>query len=125
MSVHREALMSIDEISEPFAVEMVYLEREEVQGQKGIFSSTQRVTTRLGRLDIADLGHNLTEFCKRMGQAFSGVTTSIQDYELASFELALEVTAKGELRFIGAASSEFKGGLKLVFTRQSHNEVRR
>lgn len=49
---------------------------------------------------------------------FERVTTTIDRYELQSFEVALEVTAKGEIRFIGSAASEVKGGLKLVFARR-------
>jgi hypothetical protein len=41
------------------------------------------------------------------------------DYELTHIELLVETTAKGEIRFIGGASAEIKGGIKIVFERQT------
>jgi hypothetical protein len=54
-----------------------------------------------------------------MGQVFDQATTSIPSYELASFEVTLEINAKGGVRLVGSASGEVKGGLKLTFRRQA------
>ena len=42
----------------------------------------------------------------------------MKDYDLHSIELAIDITAKGEVRLIGSLSTELTGGLKLVFIRQ-------
>jgi hypothetical protein len=100
------------------AIVVVYTDYETDEGEKAFLGSVRRMVTKVGSLDAADLGDNLAVFCRQMGAIFERVTTTIDRYELQSFEVALEVTAKGEIRFIGSAASEVKGGLKLVFARR-------
>src|SRR5438105_41841 len=101
-----------------FSVSIVYDELEIVEGSKSLGGITGRIVKKIGTLDTQALASNLTEFCKQIGTTFDGVTTAIKDYELHGVELLVEVSAKGEIRFVGSAASELKGGLKLIFTRQ-------
>ncbi|HKQ03740.1 MAG TPA: hypothetical protein VJ464_01310 [Blastocatellia bacterium] len=108
----------MSEIIDNYSISIIYDELETVSGSKGLGDVTGRIVKKIGTLDTATLASNLTAFCKQIGTTFEGVTTAIRDYELHGFELAIEVTAKGEIRFIGSATSELKGGLKLIFTKQ-------
>jgi hypothetical protein len=103
------------------AITVVYTEYEAEEGGKSLFGTAQRVVTKVGQLDVGDLASNLSAFCRQIGQVFEAVSTPARDYELQRFELVLEVTAKGEVRFVGSAGSELKGGLKLVFTRRDQH----
>lgn len=97
---------------------IVYNEVEMHDGSKGLGSMAGQIVRKVESLNTEELANNLASFCKSIGRVFDGVTTAVRDYELRSFELNVEVSAKGEIRFIGSAASEMKGGLKLVFTRQ-------
>lgn len=99
-------------------IEIVFEEMEAQTGTKGFGRITERIVKKVGILNTDQLGNNLAAFCKQIGQMFEGISTSVRDYELDSFELAIEVTATGGIRFIGSASTDVKGGLKLVFNRQ-------
>jgi hypothetical protein len=110
--------MSLSSDPSSRGVTVVYVDYEGEEGEKAIFGSVRRMITRVGTLDATDLADNLEAFCRQMGTVFERVSTTIHQYELQSFEVALEVTAKGEVRFIGSAASEVKGGLKLLFARR-------
>lgn len=98
---------------------IVYDEITTVEGEKGLGGITSKLVKKVGVLDTENLANNLSAFCKHIGQAFEGVSTTIKDYDLESVELAVEVTAKGEIWFMGSVSADAKGGLKLVFKRQA------
>lgn len=108
----------MSEKSDRFNINIVYDELETYEGAKGIGSIAGQMVRKVGTLNTEELANNLSLFCQHIGQIFAGVTTTVKDYELHTFELVVEVSAKGEIRFIGSAASELKGGLKLVFTRQ-------
>jgi hypothetical protein len=91
-------------------------------GAKGIFASDNRITRRLSDLDLPQFTANLQAFCEQVSSVFEKVTTAIHHFELKTFELTLDVTAKGEVRFIGSAGTEIKGGLKVIFEESLHNE---
>lgn len=101
---------------------IIYDEAEQQEGIKGPLSTTRQMVKKLGRLDTDELANNLNSFCKQIGEIFDGVTTSVKNYELQSFELTVDVTAKGEIRFVGSVGGELKGGLKLVFIRQKQED---
>ena len=100
------------------AVQVVWLEDEVVAGSKGLFDAVRRRVERVGSLDTGALARNLQSFCAEIGRAVDAAADAIAKYPLESIELSVEVTAKGEVRLIGAAASEVKGGLKLVFARR-------
>jgi hypothetical protein len=83
------------------AITVVYQDYETTEGEKSLLGPVRRMVTRVGTLDAADLAANLSAFCRQMGAVFEQVTTAVDRYELATFEVALEVTAKGEIRFVG------------------------
>ena len=105
-------------MSNNFSISIIYDEIEQQEGAKGIWNSANQIIRKIGIVDIKKLTENLNDFCQQIGKVFQGVTTSVEDYELQSFELSVDITAKGEVRFIGSLSSELKGGLKIVFTKQ-------
>jgi hypothetical protein len=103
-------------------ITVVYQDYETAEGEKAFLGAVRQMVTKVGTLDAGEMAANLAAFCRQMGAVFERVTTAIDRYELEGFEVALEVTAKGEIRFVGSASSEVKGGLKLVFTRREASE---
>ena len=103
-----------------FSVTIVYDELVQEEGAKDIFGSPGRLVRKVEAIDTIELAAKLDDFCKSIGKAFEGVSTAVKDYELQGFEIAVEVTGKGEIRFIGSISSELKGGIKLMFSRQQN-----
>ena len=99
-----------------FSISIVYDEEEQEEGAKGPLST--KLVRKIGKLDTKRLAENLSDFCKQIGKTFENVTTKVKNYELQSFELSVDITAKGEVRFIGNIGGEIKGGLKLVFTKR-------
>jgi hypothetical protein len=97
--------------------EIVYIEEQLEEGSKGPLGAIRRRVEKVGVLDFTSFGVNLEEFCNRIGGTLQAVGDAVSQYSLHSFELTVDVTAKGEVRFIGSAGTEIKGGLKLVFQR--------
>ena len=97
--------------------EIVYVEEQLDEGAKGPLGAIRRRIEKVGVLDFASFGVNLRDFCARIGSTLESVGDSASPYRLDSFELTVEVTAKGEVRFVGSAATEIRGGLKLVFKR--------
>lgn len=103
-------------------IQIIYDEVEQQEGIKGPLSTTKQMVKKIGRLDTEELASNLNSFCKQIGNIFEEVTTAVKNYELQSFELTVDVTAKGEIRFVGSVGGELKGELKLVFIRQKQED---
>ena len=82
------------------------------------FGSLRRRVEKIGVLDFASFGNNLQEFCNCISGTLQSVVDSVSQYSLHSFKLTIEVTAKSEVRLIGSAGTEVKGGLKLIFQRK-------
>ena len=102
------------------SIEVIYddAERTDLPGEKGFFSARISQIKRVGELDVDHFSEVLKRFCATMGTALRGVTTSIEDFELKHFEITAAVTAKGEIRLIGAVGTEVSGGIKLTFDRK-------
>ncbi len=107
-------------MNEPKSITIIYdeLEFDRGLGEKGLFATKITQTRKIGELDAENLAETLKKFCSTIGKTFQGATTAIDDYELKTFELNVDVTAKGEIRFIGSFGTELKGGLKLIFERK-------
>jgi hypothetical protein len=107
-------------VSNPFSVQIIYEEPliSRDDAAKGLFAAETRIARQVASLDLALFSANLQTFCQQIGSVFDGVPTVVSSFELGSFELTLDVTAKGEVRFIGSAGTEIKGGLKIVFQRK-------
>jgi hypothetical protein len=85
-------------------------------GQKGLFSAVKDASARIVTIDAGQLALNIGAVCDQLAGVLSAARTS-GGFELDCFEVTLELTAKGEVRLIGSASSEVRGGVKLQFRR--------
>ena len=103
---------------------VVYDDYELEQGAKGIWDSSIQTVKKLGVLDTAKLADNLKQLCKHLGAVFENVTTAVENYELQTVEVVVDITAKGEVKLLGSGvSGDMKGGIKLVFSRHSRREA--
>jgi len=101
------------------SIAVVYSDYDAVEGEKAIFGGAKRAVTKMGVLDTAALADSLDSFCSDLGVVFERIGTAIGRYDLESIDVTIEVTAKGEIRLVGSAGVEVRGGLKLTFARQS------
>ena len=97
---------------------IVYDDIENNEGAKGLFSNSKQLTRKIGTLNADTLAKNFNDFCKQMENVFDNITESVKNYELQTVELSIDISAKGEVRFIGSLSSELKGGVKLTFSKK-------
>ncbi len=106
--------------AEPMSgITIVYSEFETQPGGKDLFGSSRRLVDKVGTVNADALARNLQSFCEQVDKAFDGVSAVVENYQLDTVEITVEVGAKGGIRLIGSASSELKGGLKLIFSRQN------
>jgi hypothetical protein len=103
---------------------IVYSEFERETGEKSILGASQRLVDRIGTVSSNTLARNLESFCEQVGEAFDGVSAVVKNYQLDTVEITVEVSAKGEVRLVGSASTELRGGLKLIFSRQTPSSQR-
>jgi len=94
---------------------------EQQSGEKGIFDASRRLVDKVGYVSSDVLAKNLQSFCEEIGEAFDGVSTVVKNYQLDAVELTVQVSATGEVRLVGGASAQLTGGLKLIFSRQTHS----
>ena len=97
-------------------------EFEQQPGEKGIFDASRRWADKVGTVSSDVLAKNLQSFCEEIGEAFDGVSTAVKNYQLASVEITVQVSATGEVRMVGGASAQLTGGIKLTFSRQTAPE---
>ncbi len=107
----------MDDSARHHTIPIVYEELEVIEGGKGLGAAVERLVRRTATLDVPRLASNLESICRQLGAAFQGVTTAVKDYEVQQFEVTVDVSAQGEIRLVGGVSTEFRGGLKLVFRR--------
>lgn len=88
-----------------------------VDGEKGVFGRTRDAVAQVSSVGAAQLAANMTRLCRQVGAVFAEASAAADTLELKSVEVTVEVTASGELRLVGAVSSQIKGGMKLVFTK--------
>jgi hypothetical protein len=86
-------------------------------GEKGILSPVRSMSSKIGAVDPAQLADHLSGLCARLAEVFRVAQRATEGFELDSFEVAVEITAAGEVRLIGSVSTEIRGGAKLVFRR--------
>jgi hypothetical protein len=103
-------------------ITIVSSEFEHQPGEKGIFDASRRLADKVGTVSSDVLARNLQAFCEEIGEAFAGVSTVVKNYQLDSVEITVQVSASGEVRLVGGASTQLTGGLKLVFSRQTRPE---
>lgn len=117
MSNELSSKVILDERAHAFQV--IYFEEESDEGVKGPLGAVRKRIQKIGILDFETFGINLRDFCGRVNLMLQNLGESVSDYNLSSFEISVDVTAKGEVRFIGSAGTDVKGGLKLIFQRKS------
>ncbi len=100
-------------------IQVVYTEFESDAGAK--FLGERRVA-RVGALNSERLGENLVALCRTVETMLRQVEEAGGRYELSGFDLTAEITASGEIRLVGAASAEVKGGVVLRFARRTAAE---
>src|SRR3712207_3949376 len=103
-------------------ITIVSSEFEHQPGEKGFFDAPQRLADKVGTVGSDVLAKNLQSFCEEIGEAFDGISTVVKNYQLDSVEISVQVSASGEVRLVGGASTQLTGGLKLVFSRQARPE---
>jgi len=104
---------------------LVVYQDEELQtsdGSKGLLANVKEKVIRVAPLNIEQFTNNLRELCSQMGQVFDKIAPAIRKYDLESFELAVDVTAKGDIKFIGSVGTELKGGIKLTFRKNKTSQ---
>ncbi|HSU17447.1 Pepco domain-containing protein [Longimicrobium sp.] len=84
---------------------------------RGVLSQAQRLATTIGIASPDVLAQNLVAFCGSIGAVLTRIEDFGSNFILDQVELQIEVTAKGEIRLIGSASTELAGGVKLLFRR--------
>jgi hypothetical protein len=94
-------------------IEML-VESEPSEGEKSIFDAATRAVAPV-RATTSQLSQTISQFCLSFSEGIEGAAKGLKDYRLETIEMNIELTAKGEVRLIASASSELKGGLKLVF----------
>jgi hypothetical protein len=86
-----------------------------VAGEKGIFGTTSSPTA--VEIDSETLSHSLRDFCRAFSVGLGELEGQVAGLTIKEIEALVEVTVKGEIRLIAAASAETKGSLKIVFSR--------
>jgi hypothetical protein len=107
--------MRPDDTNEDMIMAVYEEEVVEKVSKSGLFEATSRIVKRVGSLSTQQVKVNLESFCKQVGIMTRELATVVEGYTLDTLELSVEVTGNGEIRFIASASSEVKGGVKLVF----------
>ena len=69
-------------------------------------------------LDSALLRDNLSAFVHTLDGVFDGLKENVRDYNLDEIEVSANISANGGISLIGSVSTEFSGGLKLVFKKK-------
>lgn len=97
---------------------VITIDDEPIDGEKGLFSTARRAAGRVGALDADVLASNLSMLCDQLGQLVDQTASGSAAFELESFEVSLDVSARGEVRLVGSVSSEIRGGMRLTFRRR-------
>lgn len=100
--------------TEPITV--IYTELNEPAGKK-VYLLYGKRRLRSALLTLPRWPRILRHFCKRISDALTSAAETSSGFTLKSFEVTIEISARGEVRLIGSASSEVRGGVKLIFTR--------
>jgi hypothetical protein len=106
----------VSDVSSNAPIPIVYID-DRPNGEKGLFSAAQSLSTKIGVIRSGDLAANLSSVCSHLAEVFQSAQRATGGFALDEFEVTLELTAGGEVRLIGSASTEFRGGIKLVFRR--------
>jgi len=101
---------------------VVGLDDSHEQIGKGIWEDVASQARRVTAISTAELAGRLSEFTRDVASLFERVNGAVGSYELETFEISAEITAKGEIRLLGSAGLDVKGGLKLIFRKKGARE---
>ncbi|MER5543460.1 Pepco domain-containing protein [Streptomyces sp. NPDC001118] len=87
-------------------------------GEKSVFGRTRAAVTQVTRISSDVLARGVADLCQYVGGVFDQASTASDTLELTGLEVHVQVTGKGEVRLVGAASAEVNGGMKLIFQRK-------
>ena len=110
-----------DQNIEDQTIPIIFDAPEDIRDSKGLSDAYERATRKLGDLNITVFQEKLTTLCLKLSEAIHSLDSERSEYFLESFEVNVDVTAKGEVRLIGSVSSEVKGGIRLVF-KKAHTQ---
>jgi hypothetical protein len=108
---------AVDVADEP-RISIITFQQDDVEGEKGVFSRPREVLVHVSSLATAALADNVSELCRHIGTIFRSASTAASELELQSLQVQIEISAKGEVRLVGAASAELTGGITLIFSRK-------
>jgi hypothetical protein len=98
-------------------IEIVVAAESQTAGEKSLFDATARILAPVPA-KTSEIAGNLAVFCQAFSAGIEKATDALTNYQLDKIEMAVELNAKGQVRLIASASTELKGGLKLVFIRK-------
>lgn len=78
-----------------------------------------RLAERVGEIDTETLSNSLKKLTRQMNELFDDLAENSGQFELSSFDVAVEITGSGEVRLIGAVSLSVTGGITLSFRRKA------
>jgi hypothetical protein len=99
-------------------ISIITLQQDTAEGEKGIFTRPREAIVHVSSLATATLADNVAELCRHIGAVFRSASTAVSELELESLQVQIEISAKGEVRLVGAASAELTGGITLIFSRK-------
>ncbi|WP_400767215.1 hypothetical protein [Methylosinus sporium] len=97
--------------------EIVVSDPEKNPGEKSLFDRTVRGAPPI-IASASDVTKNINTFCQAFVGGIEGAVGALTKYQLDKIEINVELNAKGEVRLIASASTELKGGIKLIFIRK-------
>lgn len=96
----------------------VIVSDKEPDGVKGLFD-VQTGSSKIVRTTVDQLSDSFRKFSEDFSAGIESIEKLPKQFELDTIELNIEITGKGEFRIIAVVSAEAKGGIKLVFRRNS------
>ena len=73
-----------------------------------------------GEVSTETLRQNLYAFTERLEDVFSGLKSSVHNFELDEIEFNVELSTSGSVRLIATVSGEAKGAITLKYKRKAN-----
>ncbi|MFC1399701.1 MULTISPECIES: hypothetical protein [Streptacidiphilus] len=105
-------------MTDPTQLPVITVEFDAEEGEKSVFSRTRAAVTQVTRISSDTLALSVAHLCQYVGKVFEQASTASDALELTGLEVQVQVTAKGEVRLVGATSTEISGGMKLIFQKK-------
>lgn len=99
------------------SLQIIYCEQDIHDGAKAFGSGLKNLVNKTGVLDTSHFKTQIAQFCDQISNTLNDLHPSNSDFKVDSFEVTVDITAKGEVRLVGSIGTELKGGVKIVFKR--------